>query len=66
VAPLPRELLEQAIEQVNTETVSISQLARLTGKHPDTIVRYIAKGRVRAFKVQHAVLIWRDDAKAAW
>ncbi|MEO3757298.1 helix-turn-helix domain-containing protein [Mycobacterium sp. B14F4] len=65
MARLPREVLEQAVEQINRETLSISQLAKLAGKHPDTIIRYIAKGRLHAFKVGHAVLIWRDDAKAA-
>lgn len=66
MAPLPRKVLEQAIEQINADTVSVAQLAAITGKHPDTIARYVAKGRVRSFKVANSVLIWRDDAEAAW
>lgn len=66
MATLPRKVLEQAIEQINADTVSVAQLAEQTGKHPDTIARYVAKGRVPSFKVANSVLIWRDDAKAAW
>jgi Helix-turn-helix domain len=65
VEPLPKDVLEQAIAQINADALSPDDVAKLTGKHPMTIIRYIRKGRLRTFKVHHARLIWRDDAEAA-
>jgi hypothetical protein len=64
MAKLSRAVLEQAVEQLPDDTLTVYGVAREYEKHPNSVQRAIALGHLRAFKVGRQTLVWRDDAQA--
>jgi len=50
----------------NREVLSVTRAARLLGKSPDSIYRWLDAGRLAGRKVGGRWLIYRDSVEAQW